>query len=58
MESGGGEKEGGPTRPWTLFPAAQDVEWDGSAEDETVPLLEGEDVENLKDDPIHGWLGP
>ena len=58
METGGGSEEGGATRPWTLFPNTWDVDWDGAGEDKTIPLLEGEDDEILKDDPLRGWPGP
>ena len=58
MESGGGVEEGFPMRPWTLFSGTRDAEWDGTNEDETIPLLEGEDIEILQDNPLHGWPGP
>ena len=58
MENGGGEEERFPGGPWVLFPDTRDVEWARVIEDETIPLLEGQDTEMLKDDPLQGWPGP
>ena len=58
MESRGGTEEGGAMRPWTLFPGTRDAKREGASEDETIPLLEGEEVKVLKEVPLCGWTGP